>query len=364
METSPSSILVISTRRIGDVLLTTPLVRTLRQAYPSAQLDILVFENTAGVLEGNPDLDTIIKVPERPSKKEYFSIIKKLFRKYDLTVSVQGGDRPMIYSMFAGKKKRIAILHSDRRQERWKQWLLDDWVLLDNINTHTVIQNLKLANNLSLKKYYKVILPKPDQITYKKFISTLPFSIEKEPFVLLHPFPLFKYKEWHFDAWVEVIHYLLKNTDLKIILSGGPGHEEFEYCQNLVTKAGSENVISIAGTTSLAILSELMAHAEAFVGPDTAVTHIAAAAGIKTIVLLGPSNPMKWGAWPIDCTLDEASPWIKKQDRQENGNVVLLQGSGDCVPCFEEGCDRHTESLSLCLQNLPAQRVIEELKFL
>ena len=358
-----SSILVISTRRIGDVLLTTPLVRTLRQAYPSAQLDILVFTNTAGVLEGNPDLDTIIKVPERPNKKEYFSIIKKLFRKYDLTVSVQGGDRPMIYSFFAGNKKRIAILHSDRRQEKWKQWLLDDWILLDNVDTHTVIQNLKLADNLSLKKHYKVVLPKPEQIAYKNFISTLPFSIEKESFVLLHPFPMFRYKDWHFDGWVEVIRYLL-SIDKKIILSGGPGHEEFEYCQSLVAEAGSENVISTAGTTSLAILSELMIQAEAYVGPDTAVTHIAAATGIKTIVLLGPSNPMKWGAWPVDCALNEGSPWIKKQDRQESGNVVLLQGTGDCVPCFEEGCDRHIESLSLCLQNLPAQRVIEELKFL
>ncbi len=363
MENSPSSILVISTRRIGDVLLTTPLVRTLRQAYPSAQLDILVFENTAGILEGNPDLDTVIKVLERPTKKEYFSIIKKLFRKYDLTVSVQGGDRPMIYSLFAGNKKRIAIVHSDRRQERWKQWLLDDWILLDNINTHTVIQNLKLADCLDLKKHHKVVLPTPDQATYKKFISALPFLVENNNFVLLHPFPMFRYKDWHFDGWVEVIRYLL-SINKKIILSGGLGHEEFEYCQSLVAEAGSENIISIAGTTSLAILSELMTQAEAYVGPDTAVTHIAAASGIKTIVLLGPSNPMKWGAWPIDCTLDEGSPWIKKQERQENGNVVLLQGTGECVPCFEEGCDQHIKSLSLCLQNFPAQRVVEELKHL
>ena len=363
METSPSSILVISTRRIGDVLLTTPLVRTLRTAYPSAKLDILVFENTAGVLESNPDLDTIIKVPERPSKKEYFSIIKKLFRKYDLTVSVQGGDRPMIYSLLAGNKKRIAILYSDRQQERWKQWLLDDWILLDNVNTHTVIQNLKLADCLDLKMHHKVVLPTPDQATYKKFVSALPFSIEKNNLVLLHPFPMFRYKDWHFDGWVEVIRYLL-SINKKILLSGGPGHEEFEYCQSLVAEAGSENIISIAGTTSLAILSKLMTQAEAYVGPDTAVTHLAAAAGIKTIVLLGPSNPMKWGAWPIDCTLDEGSPWIKKQERQESGNVVLLQGAGDCVPCFEEGCDRHIKSLSLCLQNLPAQHVIDELNHL
>jgi heptosyltransferase-3 len=41
---------------------------------------------------------------------------------------------------------------------------------------------------------------------------------------------------------------------------------------------------------------------------------------------------------------------------------VLLQGEGDCVPCMEEGCDRHNASLSDCLQNLPAARVIAAIR--
>ncbi len=361
MQVSPSSILIIATRQIGDVLLTTPLIRTIRKGYPNAKLDILVYKNTEGILEGNPDLDSIITISEHPNKKEYFSLLKKIFRKYDLTVSVQGGDRPTIYSLFAGNKKRLAILHSDRTQERWKQWLLDEWILLDNIKTHTVIQNLKLADCLELEWQSKVVPPEPDQTVFDTFISDLPLLPGRNHFVVLHPFPRFRYKDWHFEGWVEVIRYLL-TTDQKILLSGGPGHEESDFCQRLVSVSDSENVISIAGKTSLAILAKLMTQAKAYVGPDTAVTHLAAASGIRTIVLLGPTNPMKWGAWPVDCNLEEGSPWIKKQDRQNNGNVILLQGLGDCVPCFEEGCDRHKESLSQCLQTMPAQRIIDELK--
>lgn len=360
MDSGPSSILVIATRQIGDVLLTTPLIRTLRQGYPSAQLDSLVYENTEGILEGNPDIDNIIRIPEHPNKKEYQAIIRQLFRKYDLTVSVQGGDRATIYSLFAGNNKRVAILHTDRWQERWKQWLLDDWILLDNINTHTVIQNLKLADCLGLERHYQVVPPTPDQTAFSDYLSSLPFSPERTPFVVLHPFPRFRYKDWHFSGWVEVIRYLL-TTNKKIILSGGPGRAEIEYCRSLAAIADSDYVINIAGTTSLSILAALLNHADAFIGPDTAVTHLAAATSIQTIVLLGPTNPMKWGAWPVACTLEQGSPWINKTPRQELGNVVLLQGSGDCVPCFEEGCDRHKESLSQCLQTFQAQRVINEL---
>ena len=53
----PSRILVISLRRIGDLLLTTPLIRSLRRAWPDSEIDVLVFANTAGILAGNPDIN-------------------------------------------------------------------------------------------------------------------------------------------------------------------------------------------------------------------------------------------------------------------------------------------------------------------
>ena len=58
-------ILVVALRRIGDVLLTTPLVRSLRRAWPEAQLDMLVFADTAGILQGNPDINNVIVMPAK-----------------------------------------------------------------------------------------------------------------------------------------------------------------------------------------------------------------------------------------------------------------------------------------------------------
>ena len=67
MVAAPSRILVISLRRIGDLLLTTPLIRSLRRAWPDSSIDVLVFANTAGILAGNPDINRVITMPERPT---------------------------------------------------------------------------------------------------------------------------------------------------------------------------------------------------------------------------------------------------------------------------------------------------------
>src|SRR5215468_8620388 len=87
-------ILVIAMRRLGDVLLTTPLVRSLRRGLPGARLDMLVFRGTEGMLAGNPDVAQVRTVATRPTSAETLALIQSLWRKYDLAVSTQTGDRP------------------------------------------------------------------------------------------------------------------------------------------------------------------------------------------------------------------------------------------------------------------------------
>jgi heptosyltransferase-3 len=100
----------------------------------------------------------------------------------------------------------------------------------------------------------------------------------------------------------------------------------------------------------------LLKAAKLYVGPDTAVTHLAAAVGVKTLALYGPTNPLKWSPYPQGYARNY--PPFEHKGTQHVGNILLLQGEGDCVPCHEEGCDRHKQSESRCLQELPAERVI------
>ena len=63
-------ILVVALRRLGDVLLTTPLIRSLRQAWPLAKIDVLVFSDTAAILDGNPDVDDVLTLPPRAQRRK------------------------------------------------------------------------------------------------------------------------------------------------------------------------------------------------------------------------------------------------------------------------------------------------------
>jgi len=185
-----------------------------------------------------------------------------------------------------------------------------------------------------------------------------PFNLQVTPYAVLHLYPKFAYKTWHASGWVEVAQWLQEHG-LRVVLSGGPDADEIAYIQQVQAQMPLE-VINLAGCLSLSENACLLHHAQAYVGPDTAMTHIAAAVGVPLVALYGPSNPVKWGPWPQG--FSSAQNPYQLRGSQSQGKVILLQGPGDCVPCMEEGCERHVNSLSACLQNLPAQQVIDALQ--
>ena len=115
-------ILVIALRRLGDVLLTTPLIRSIRRAWPDSILDVLVFADTAGILEGNPDIDRIVPMPSRPSSAQSFAVAASILRRYDLAVSTQSGDRPTGFAVLASSHAVAPV--EDRFSGRLKKALL------------------------------------------------------------------------------------------------------------------------------------------------------------------------------------------------------------------------------------------------
>jgi len=148
----------------------------------------------------------------------------------------------------------------------------------------------------------------------------------------------------------------LADRGLKIVVTAGDSETDQAYVSTLLSNFPSD-CINLAGKLSLPMLGYLLSRAALYVGTDTAVTHMAAALGTPTVAMFGPSNPIKWGPWPKEWSASEQSPWQFKGS-QRQGNVILIQGEGDCVPCLHEGCDRHINSLSDCLQHLQAHRVV------
>jgi heptosyltransferase III len=351
----PQRVLVIATRRLGDVLLTTPLLRSLRQAWPQAKIDVLVFEHTEGVLLHNPDIHRVMTVPARPGFWQHLSFVSQMFRRYDLAISTLTGDRPTLYAWLAGKMS-IGMLE-DSGKQLWKQRMLSRWAAFDNLDTHTVLMNLRLADMLGIGRSHEIVVSWSTS-DEDRVVSLLPFDLRSGIFAVLHVYPKFAYKMWRQENWTELAQWL-KENGIRVVLTGSNSPDEMEYVDK-VFHTLPDGTVNMAGKLNIAESAFLVSRARVYVGPDTMLTHVAAAVGTPTIALFGPSNPVKWGPWPKGYAQDR-NPYHMKGSQRVN-NVVLLQGSGECVPCMLEGCERHIASLSDCLQNLPVASVIAEIQ--
>jgi heptosyltransferase-3 len=352
---APCRILVVITLRIGDVLLSTPLIRSLRQAWPQAEIDVLVFQHTEGILLRNPDINHVIQIPLRPGFWEHLRLIINIFRRYDLALTTQMGDRPTLYVWIAGKFR--LGMQDGSRKNRWKQHLLTRWAPYDHVGTHTVLSNLRLADSLGIARNHEVVA-QWNSCDETSVAGMLPFPIGTEGFAVLHMSPKFPYKMWHRDGWIALAKWLVENG-IRTVLTGSAAPDEITYVEDIFQSMPS-GTLNLAGKLSLAESMFLISRAKCYVGPDTALTHIAGAIGTPTVALFGPSNPVKWGPWPRGYAKN-TNPY-KMKGSQRVGNVFLLQNSGDCVPCMEEGCYRHIASLSDCLQNFPVANVVAAIR--
>jgi heptosyltransferase-3 len=345
MTESPQAVLIVATRRIGDVLLTTPLIRSLRRGYPSARIDALVFAGTGGVLQGNRDCDAVLEVPKRSGWREHARLLRRLWRRYDLAFATQQSDRSHVYAWVAARR-RVGLVPDMSWSSAWKRLSCEAYEVLDDVNTHTVVQNLRLADRLGIARQHEVVPP---------------IGEEREmaaPYAVVHPVAMFTYKSWTREGWRALIAWL-QAEGLKVVLTGGPSAEERRYCAALAAETGATD---LSGELSFGELAGLLQRCRLYVGPDTSVTHLAAACGAPTLALFGPSNPVKWGPWPAGAT-DDPSPWrMLGRPWQRKGNVLLLQGVqpvdlGHCLPCRLEGCERHVASASRCLTEMPSNLV-------
>jgi heptosyltransferase-3 len=348
-ERAPASVLVIVPRRIGDVLLATPVVRSLKRAWPETGIDMLVFEGTEGFVTASADVRRVFTVPQRPSFAQHARLLAPLLRRYDLALSLVPGDRPTLYAYLAGRR-RVGLLVASRKHW-WKRALLDAWVPFDNLNTHTVLMHLALLAAIGVPPVREVVpaFGSADKAAAEAFLEPL----HSARYAVLHPYPKFRYKMWSEQGWIEVARWL-EQQGLRVVVTGGPDAAERDYAQRIA--AGAGGVLDLSGKISLGSLAAVLSGAALYIGPDTAVTHAAAALGIPTIALFGPSDPVKWGPWPSGHTSAE-NPWRRHGDQQVH-RVRLIQGRARCVPCMKEGCEGHVESSSDCLAHLSPQVVI------
>ena len=336
-------ILVIALRRLGDVLLTTPVIASLRRSFPDATIDVLVFADTAGIVQGNPDIDNIVSMPARRTVMQSLKLVARLFGRYDLAVSTQSGDRPTLFARIAARRAVAPV--EPRLSGRVKRLFLTRSV--DYVpGVHRVEAMLRLVDALGIARVPQVTLPHaPDAA-----------PTPDGPYAVIHAAPMFRYKQWTVAGWRALAETMVARG-LTVVVTGGPAADERAYLDRIWAGSGLP-VTRLDGTLDWGQLAGLLAKAEVYAGPDTSVTHLAAAAGCPTLALFGPTDPRLWGPWPAG-GLDRI--WAATGKIQERGNVWLVQNAYPCTPCQLEGCERRLDSHSQCLDDLPVRQVIAAL---
>jgi heptosyltransferase III len=332
------NILVVTLRRLGDALLTTPLIRSLRRAWPDATIDALAFTSTVGILKGNPDIDHIIPMAAQSNFWETLRLMRRLRKRYDLAISTQSGDRPTVFALIAGRTHAGIVSEDGKIGSALKRWVLH-YEAPTVANSHRVEQALLLADALGIARVPEVVCPAA---------ATSEEVCPGNDYAVVHAAPMYRYKQWTKEGWRALAAHL-ERRGLEAVAISGPDPAERAYLDDVW-----QGVVPVRQACWPETVS-LLRGARVYIGPDTSVSHLAAATGCPTVVLFGPMDPRLWGPWPVG-GLDR--PWAARGTVQRRGNVWVVQNPLPCLPCTFEGCERHIESYSRCLDELTPSQVI------
>lgn len=330
-------ILIFAKPAIGDILLATPLMRSIRLAEPDVILDVMCYPGQEAILEGNRDIDNIVTVERRPRWSQSLDMLRRLWRKYDLMITNAADDRVHLYLFFFGRQRVSVTLPNGAA---WKRWITFASVVEGHEDQHALLRNNQLGNLLGYRSQYEVVPPVPAN---GRTGSPLP-RLRESAYAVIHPEARLPYKRWTLAGWAAVTRHL-SQTGLPVYLTGAGGADERQYHRDIL-QGSAQTAESVAGELSFAATSELIAGATLYLGIDTVNSHIAAAHGVPTIALFGPEKPARWGPWPAG-QRSERSPW-RNSGSQRAGNVLIIQGSAACGTCVQGACLRRRDHGSGC----------------
>ena len=280
---SVKRVLVVRLRSIGDTVLSTPSLIALRRFLPDAQIDILLEDWVAPVLEGFEAIDNVLTVGK--TNQSRFKTAWQLRRnKYDVAFNLHGGTTGTFFVRASGAKHRVgfasyqyAFLYNhlaSTPQEFWQQE-----------KTHSAEQQLALLGSVGIpvedKPKSQLAIPEKSHIRSSKL-----------PFALIHPIAAFATKQWATENFAEIAEFLVQKG-LQVVAVGTK--KERQTLDKL--HQFSQIPIQTYDNLTLPQITNLASRAKIFVGNDSGIAHIAAAVKTPSVVIFGSSNRAHWSPW-------------------------------------------------------------------
>ena len=300
----PQRILVIKLRHHGDMLLTTPVIRTLHDNYPGARIDVLLYKETETMLSHHPLITHCFSIdrawkklgPWRHIAHEWQLLRVLRAQHYDLVINLADQWRSALITRFTGARRRLGFDYPKRRGALWRFCHSDLAPVSGHATMHTVEQNLSLLKPLALPHTRTDVtmsyLP-ADAETIRQLLSQQHITGR---YIVVHPSSRWFFKCWTDEKMAALITQLAADG-YPVVLTSGPDQAETEMVARIQSLSHGEQIVSLAGKMTLTQLAALIDHAELFIGVDSVPMHMAAALNTPYVALFGPSKLTFWRPW-------------------------------------------------------------------
>ena len=325
---SQPRILIIRTDRVGDVVLSTPVVRALRAAYPEGYLAMMVRPGNRELVEGNPDLNAVFLYDKDGPEKSWAGTLRFARRlkaeKFDTALILHSTNRVIWTSWLAGIPSRLGYA-------RRLPWLLTDRLpyVKPEGDRHELEYNLDLLRSIGIEPKEKAL-----------FIPTTPAQEEKvnaylrqhqvdanRPIVVLHPGASCPSKRWPVERFAALGDQLAQRHQATVLVMTGPG--EIPQGEAVLRKMG-QKAVPVLGVFSLGETACLLRKSRCLVSNDSGPVHLAGAMRTPVVSIFG-----RWGGGLSPRRWGPTGP-----------NSAVLHRDIGCRPCLAHDCTIGFECLN------------------
>jgi len=321
---SPRNILVRSTNWIGDAIMTTPAVRSIRRAFPDARISMLCKPWVADIFASSPFVDEVI-LYEKESRHRGVGGLLRLAaeleeRRFDLAILLQNAFEAALISWLA----KIPVRAGYRRDGRG--WLLTHGVKIDPEirKRHQVYYYQGLLQGLGIDPgpdELFLALPSQTEGWARRLLGSRPGRVV----VGMNPGAAYgPAKRWPAERYAELAARLVREFDASILVFGTRADQG---AAQVIKEASPKRVVDFAGRTSLAEAMALVKCCDCFVTNDSGLMHVAAALNVPQVAVFGSTDEIATGPFsrrakvvkkPLPC-----SPCLKPRCRMKDYRCML-----------------------------------------
>ena len=349
-------VLVVRLRSIGDTVLATPSLIALKRFLPGAQIDVLLEDWVAPVLDGFREVDNVLTV-SRESKKSRIETAWQIRRnRYDVAINLHGGTTATFFVRASGAKYRVGLAsyqynflythlapsplefwQTEHAHSAEQQLALLGFVgvpVSDKPRSHLVVTGQALK---SLEEKFNALKTQRREDA-EDFLPEINFDQSQIPspksqIALIHPAAAFEEKQWSVEKFAEVIDYLAARNIFSVAVAAP---EEKHIIEELSQKTST----MFHGFTDLTLpeITALASRAKIFVGNDSGIAHIAAAVNTPTVVIFGSSNINHWRPWT---NAPNEIVYAQKACSHQIGEIRKGSENPKCIRCVtvKEVCE-------------------------